>query len=229
MGTSQIEWARPVRSIGLGLGLIVTAMLCPPQALAVDSIQVVGLFPGRAVVVVDGKRRVLKPGRSSPEGVTLISADSESAVLELDGHRRTFSLGRRITTIFRPPAKGRSTQIWPNQAGMYRIVGSINGYPVNFLVDTGATLVAMSRTEAKRLGIDYLVEGTPSRSQTAAGIVDTYHVRLKKVRVGDITLRDVQASVVDGDFPREVLLGNSFLNRLDLRRQGRVLELREAR
>ena len=85
----------------------------------------------------------------------------------------------------------------------------------------------MNRNEARRLGIDYLVEGDPGRARTASGVVNTYRIRLKSVRVGDITLRDVAASVVDGDFPADVLLGNTFLNRLELRREGKILELRK--
>ena len=116
-------------------------------------------------------------------------------------------------------------QIWPDAYGMYNTIGNINSYPVTFLVDTGATLIAMNKNEARRLGLDYLVIGTPSQASTASGIVNTYHIKLEKVRVGDITLTDVDATVVDGDFPIDVLLGNSFLNRLDMRRDGKMLEL----
>jgi len=196
-------------------------------ARAVESVTVVGLFTDRAVAVIDGKRRVLSVGKTSPEGVTLVSADSESAVLEFDGHRRTFKLGRKITTVYRPPVAQPMVRILPTGNGMYRVSGSINRFPVNFLVDTGATTVAMNRNEARRLGIDYLVDGDPGRAQTASGVVKTYRVVLASVRVGDIKLRDVAASIVDGDFPRDVLLGNTFLNRLEMRRAGHVLELRK--
>ena len=118
-------------------------------------------------------------------------------------------------------------QIWPDAYGMYSIIGNINSYPVTFLVDTGATLIAMNKNEARRLGLDYLVIGTPSQASTASGVVNTYHIKLKKVRVGDITLTGVDATVIDGNFPTEVLLGNSFLNRLDMRRDGKMLELKQ--
>jgi len=206
--------------------LALALALVPAAAPGIESIQVLGLFKDRAVVTIDGKRRTLVPGEPSPEGVVLITADSESAVLEFDGHRRTFELGRRITTVYRPPEARPTLTIAPNGIGMYHVPGSINGFAVQFLVDTGATLVAINRGTARRLGIDYLVEGTPGRARTANGDVATYQVKLARVRVGGIELRDVAASVVDGDYPRDVLLGNSFLNRLEMRRRGQLLELR---
>ena len=209
------------RALAAGLVALVAA-----PAAGVESVHVLGLFADRAIVSIDGKQRMLVKGETSPEGVTLVGATSESAVLEFDGQRRTLTLGRHITTVYRGPEPGLALQIWPTSQGMYRTVGSINGYPVNFLVDTGATLIAMSRAEARRLGIDYLVVGRPERARTASGVVATYAVTLARVKVGEIELREVAASVVDGDFPTEVLLGNSFLNRLEMRREGQMLELR---
>jgi aspartyl protease family protein len=221
----QGGWATGLSALAWCCAFIASIIGTP--AKAVESIHVVGLFTNKAVVQVDGKRRVLAVGKPSPEGVVLISATSESAVLEVDGTRSTFRLGRQITTVFRAPAERPAMQIWPSARGMYSLVGSINGYPVNFLVDTGATLIAMNKNEARRLGIDYVVDGTPSRASTASGVVNTYLIRLARVKIGEIELRDVDASVVDGAFPREVLLGNSFLNRLEMRREGRMLELRK--
>lgn len=196
-------------------------------ANAVEKITVLGLFKDKAIIKVDGKQRVLNVGEPSPEGILLISANSEEAVMEVDGKTTSYGLGSHIATTFPAPTQGRAVQIWPDAYGMYNTIGNINSYPVTFLVDTGATLIAMNKNEARRLGLDYLVIGTPSQASTASGIVNTYHIKLEKVRVGDITLTDVDATVVDGDFPIDVLLGNSFLNRLDMRRDGKMLELRK--
>jgi aspartyl protease family protein len=110
---------------------------------------------------------------------------------------------------------------------MYLVVGSINGYPVDFVVDTGATLVSLSGREARRLGIDYRVVGTPGQSSTASGIDTIYLVNLDRVKVGDIELRNVRGAVHDGDFPPATLLGMSFLSRLTMRQDGQVLELKK--
>jgi aspartyl protease family protein len=178
------------------------------------------------VLDIDGVTRVLAVGATSPEGVKLLAADSREAVLEIDGETRRQSLGEHIRGGgYAPPARGASVTIAPDAAGMYQVPGSINGFQVTFIVDTGATLVSMNRRVAQRVGIDYRMDGTPSRSRTAAGVVPVWLVELDRVRVGDIEVRDVAASVHDADFPAEVLLGNSFLQRLRLERQGPLLTL----
>ena len=207
------------------LAALIMACACPGISYAIEKIVVLGLFKDKAIITIDGKQRVVRAGQTTPEGVTLVSANSEQAVMEVDGDTATYGLGSHIGSYYPKPAEGPKVQIWPDSTGMYHSVGSINGYPVSFLVDTGATLIAMNRNEARRLGIDYLVEGTAGFASTASGIVNTYQVMLGKVRLGEIELRNVEATVIDGDFPTEVLLGNSFLNRLEMTREGTMLEL----
>jgi len=203
-------------------------ILATASALAVEKIQVLGLFKDKAVVVIDGKRRVLRAGGVSPEGVVLVSSDAEGAVMEVDGERKRYTLGAHISNTFARPAQGPTTRVYRTPEGMYQTGGSINGYPVDFLVDTGATLIAMNRTQARRLGIDYEAKGEPGMSSTASGEVRTYYVTLKQVKVGAIELRDVEAAVIDKDaFPADILLGNSFLNRLHMQRSSDFLELRK--
>ncbi|NIR28826.1 MAG: TIGR02281 family clan AA aspartic protease [Gammaproteobacteria bacterium] len=198
------------------------------HAGAAEQVTVLGLFKDKAVVLVDGKRRVLGAGETSPEGITLVSADSEEAILEIDGELGNYPLGTRITTNYASHGRddaGITARIWRSPNGMYNTPGSINGYPVDFVVDTGATLIAMNKNVAKRIGIDYLVTGRPSRSETANGVVDTYIVRLDEVQIGDIALRGVWGAVLDSEHPRQVLLGMSALNRLEVRRDGNLMEL----
>lgn len=200
--------------------------LVAAETYAVEKITVVALFTGKAMVELDGKRRLLKRGQTSPEGVTLINATAKGATLEVNGERKLYPLGRQIGSKFKQAASARPVRISPSATGMYATSGTINGRSVKFLVDTGATVIAMNRNEARRLSLNFRVDGTRGQATTASGIVNTYNVRLRKVRVGQIELRDVDATVVDGDFPAEILLGNSFLNRVDMRREGRILELR---
>ena len=193
-------------------------------ATAATKITVVGLFKDTAIVMIDGTRRLLRSGDTSPEGITLISATSAQAVLEIDGEQKVYSLGGQIGGSYAKPSHAK-VRIWPTPDNMYVVLGSINGYPVDFIVDTGATLVSMSGREAKRLGIDYRVVGTPARSSTASGVVKIYLVNLNKIKVGDIELRNVRGAVHHGDFPAATLLGMSFLSRLTMRQDGQVLEL----
>ncbi|GMQ76460.1 MAG: TIGR02281 family clan AA aspartic protease [Gammaproteobacteria bacterium] len=194
--------------------------------VAVNKITVVGLFKDTAIVVIDGTRRLLRSGDVSPEGVTLISATSTEAVLEIDGEQKRYALGGQISGSYARPEQA-TVRIWPTPDRMYAVLGSINGYPVDFIVDTGATLVSLSARQARRLGIDYRVVGTPGQSSTASGIDKIYVINLDRVKVGDIELRNVQGAVHDGDFPPATLLGMSFLGRLNIRQDGQVLELRK--
>jgi aspartyl protease family protein len=194
------------------------------SALAMPDIRVVGLFKDRAVVLIDGKQRMLQVGQSSPEGVKLLAADSESALLEVDGERFRAVLDGRVSMHSRPPAN-EEVQIWRNPQGMYATTGSINGLPVSMLVDTGATQVAMNDAQARRLGIDYRVVGEPAAITTASRRERAWAVTLDTVKVGSIELRNVEGVVLEGAQPQTVLLGMSYLGRLEIHNDGRLLSL----
>ncbi len=196
------------------------------QAAAVTSLSVIGLFKDKAVVVIDGRQRVMSAGQTSPEGVKLVSADSRQAVLEVNGVRHTYTLSASGGGTAPTRGRGTAVTIAPDSQGMYEISGSINGSPVNFVVDTGSTMVTMNGNEARKLGLNYKADGKKSAFSTATGIDIIYIVNLNRVRVGGIELRDVACSVHEGDFPTSVLLGNSFLNRVALERQGQLLRLK---
>lgn len=212
----------------LRAAVIVLLILGPVggDAAAVREVVVLGLFRDRAVVELDGQQRLLSVGKPSPEGVKLISSNSREAVLEIDGKQATYVLGTRINTQFQAPPPGTTVTVAPDTSGMYRVGGSINGFQVDFIIDTGATVVSLNRNEARRMGIDYRMQGRKALSDTAAGPDQVYLVNLSRVRVGDIELADVQGAVHDGDHPTTILLGNSFLGRVDLQRQGGLLQLK---
>ena len=191
---------------------------------AVERIAVEALFTHKAMVRIDGVRRLLQTGKPSPEGVLLISADSREAVLEVDGKRQAYPLGRHVTTSFTSPQK-QSAKIWRNPFGAYTTVGTINGRTVDFLVDTGASAVALSAEDARRLGIAYKIEGERISVSTANGMASAYEVTLDRVQVGDIILAGVRGFVIEGEGTGRVLLGMSFLNRVKMEDQGAVLLL----
>jgi len=118
-------------------------------------------------------------------------------------------------------------QVWRDTAGMYTTVGSINGLPVTFLVDTGATAVAMNANQARRLGIDYRVTGRQSGVTTASGVEHAWAVTLDTVKVGDLELHNVGAVVLEGAHPATTLLGMTFLGRLEINNDGRLMTLRK--
>lgn len=209
---------------GIVCALTITALLWSSAPLAVEQISVEALFSGQAMVMVDGKRRLLKLNKASPEGLLLISANSREAVIEYEGKRQTYPLGSHVSTNFSKPEQV-SAKIWRDQSGSYTTVGTINGRTVNFLVDTGASAVAMYRSDAQRLGIQYRLEGAPMYVNTANGTAPAYEVTLDRVQVGDILLRQVRGFVIESSGSGHILLGMSFLNRVKMEDQGAVLML----
>ena len=207
--------------------LILMACLTPSITVwAVDEIAVEALFTNQAMVRIDGVRRLLKLDKPSPEGVVLISADSREAVLEVAGEQRRYALGNHVTTRFSTPEQV-SAKIWRDATGAYTTVGSINGRTVNFLVDTGASAVALDANVARRLGIPYKLEGRRIMITTANGTTPGYEVTLDQVQVGEIILNRVRGFVVEADGPGKVLLGMSFLNRVKMENQGALLILQK--
>jgi len=193
---------------------------------ALKDIHVVALFRDRAVVMIDGKRHILGTGETSPEGVRLISADSAGAVFEYRGERLERKLDGRVRAAVRQRDSGEDVLIFRDSMGMFSTVGSINGLPVSFLVDTGASTVAMNASQARRLGIDYHVDGELTLVGTASDVVQAYRVKLDVVKVGSIQLRNVVAVVIEGPRPVEALLGMTYLSRVKMINQGDRLILR---
>ena len=128
--------------------------LLPAHALEVQDVKVVGLFKDAAVLKINGKQRLLKVGKRSPEGVELLSADAAGATLLIDGQQHRLNLTRDLSGGYQARKVVRK-QIDINARGQYLTPGVINGRSVTFLVDTGATSVAMNSEMARILGIDF--------------------------------------------------------------------------
>lgn len=124
------------------------------SSLAAPQVFVVGLFPGAAVLNVDGQRKLVRVGQTGPQGVQVVSADSRKAVLRIDGVERTYELSREYNEAGYSAPQRQSFSIARGTGGHYWVAGSVNGQNMQFLVDTGATSIAMNENEARRLGID---------------------------------------------------------------------------
>ncbi len=204
--------------------LIATALLAAPFLALATDVTVVGLFPGKAVVTINrGAPRTLSVGQKTAEGVTLVSVDSKAAVIEVEGKRQTLEMGQHFESAATTGNRNAVT-LAADTRGHFVADGQVNGNPVRFLVDTGATLVAIPASEARRLGIDY-TKGTRGYSSTAGGVVPVFRVKLDSVSVGDITLLGVEGVVLEGQGMDVSLLGMSFLNRTEMRREGTTLTL----
>ena len=204
------------------LGLAI--LLCAASTALATEVNVVGLFSGKAMVSINGgKHRVMAAGEASPEGVKLISADSTAAVLEIDGKRQNVGMGKSASILSADSGGNQSALLTGDLRGHFVTTGSINGTSARMMVDTGASMVSMGKDEAKRLGISYL-NGERAAVSTANGVVPAYRVTLDTVRVGNITLNQVDGLVQESSMPF-VLLGMSFLKRLEIKQDGTNMTL----
>jgi len=179
------------------------------------------------VVIYQGERLTLSKGEVR-RGLKLLSVEGDRVSIELDGRRNVYRLGERrsMSTQFSDP-KAPEIRLQADHMGMYHTSGRINSHSVRFLVDTGATLIALNSSDARRLGIDFRREGTKIWLSTASKQEMGYRVNLDKVQVGGITLYNVAAVVMDNRaFPQKILLGMSFLSSLEMSRNGDSMLLR---
>ena len=200
---------------------LVAGLLLAGGVAAMD-VNVVGLFPNKAVVQIDGgKLQTLSIGQKSAEGVTLVSVERDSATFDVDGQRMTLGLGHARMKASSAPA---AVMVMADERGQFSANGEINGIAIRFWVDTGASLVALPAIEARRLGLDYR-KGAPIRMSTANGTASGYRVLLDTVRLGEVTVHGVEAVVMEGEGLPVALLGMSFLQRMDIKREGEIMTL----
>lgn len=214
--------ARRRAAIALLAGMAVGLGGAPRLAFAID-VNLVGLFPGKALVSVNGSvPRVMAVG-TVIDGIRLIATERDHAVFEIGGRRETIALGQ----FYAGPANAgrKSVTLTADGRGHFEVQGSINGGTINFLVDTGATLLVLSATDATRLGLPWR-QGTRQIAYTANGAVVFYRMTLDTVRVGDLVVNQVEAGVQETGMPTGLaLLGMSFLNRMEMQRNGSTMVL----
>ena len=190
---------------------------------ALPDIQVQGLMEGRAVLTIEGNMHVLKEGDSSPEGVEVVEATSDFVIIEFEGASHELGLSARAGGTYEVPSPD-AVIIPAGDNGHYFVQGLINGHPATMLVDTGASFIALNSAHAKAMNIDYK-SGQPGMVTTASGVAEMYQITLNSVTIGQISLSQINAAVIEGGFPEEILLGNSFLSRVNMRQDGQTMVL----
>jgi len=211
-------------TLRLGLPAILLSLVLGSTIAADAAVKVIALFANKALLQVGNKQKIVKKGETF-EGVLLQSASGRGAVVVIDGKPVKLGLNQSIAGNFKKRERS-SLKIYPDSIGMYFVDGSINGQKTRFLVDTGATFVTLSGNKANQLNIDFR-KGVPNTVQTAAAMVQAWVVKLDSVSVGGIRVRNVDATVIAGAQPSDVLLGNSFLEHTQMQKAGAVLELKK--
>ncbi len=203
----------------------VTALLC--TSVFDSEVELAGVLGRKAVLIVDGGApQTMGVGQQSREGVKLIDVKDAVAVVEVNGIRQRVALGAapiRLGEAVSTVGASGTLRLVPDTRGHYWAQGAINGASMRFMVDTGASFVAISAEEAKRAGIDYRA-GRHVLMNTANGQSVAWLVALDRVSIGGIVLYGVEASVHEQGLP-VALLGMSFVNRLDMRREAGDLVL----
>jgi aspartyl protease family protein len=208
---------RPHRIASTVLGLLVST-----GATALD-VNLVGLFPNKAVVQIEGRGlQTLSVGQKTRDNIILVSVGRDGATFDIQGQRVALSLGHARTRASSTAAD--SVMLPVDGHGHFVADGQVNGSPIRFGVDTGATFVTLSASEASRVGLDYR-NGQKAIMETANGDVPAYRVKLDTVRVGEIVVNNIDAVITEGNSLPVALLGMSFLNRMDIRHEGAIMTL----
>ena len=202
------------------------AFLLASGGAAAQSVALQGMLGAKALLIVDGSPpKTVAPGETF-NGVKVVSTSGDTAVVEYSGRRHTLRVGDSPASVGASgaaPGSGSRIVLNAGSGGHFVTPGQINGQQVRFVVDTGATVVALGEDEARRIGLKYK-EGRLGQASTANGVVTTWQVKLASVRVGDEEIRDVDASVLPASMPY-ILLGNAFLSRFQMKRENDVMVL----
>lgn len=210
---------RTVKTVAL-LGMMMAGVAAQAQSVALA-----GMLGSKALLVVNGTTPKTVAAGETHEGVKVISTSGDQAVVEQDGKRSTLRVGEAPVNMGASKSGGKGNRIVlvAGSGGHFMTAGQINGKAVQFMVDTGATSVAMGAQDAERTGINFRT-GQPVMMSTANGNVQGYRIKLDSVRVGDVEVFGVDAVVTPQPMPY-MLLGNSFLTRFQMLRENDQMTL----
>lgn len=204
--------------------MLVTLCLCAMGQAVAQEVGLAGVMGSKAMLMVNGGEPQAVAIGQSLDGVKVVSVNGDQVMIEIGGKKRPLRVGQHA--IGAPAADGSGRIIMTADAqGHFYTTGNINGTSVRFLVDTGATMISLGASDARRIGLDFN-RGQKGMSQTANGQTMVSKIQLDTVRIGDVTLHNVDAVVHQSDMPM-ALLGMSFLNRMEMQRDGNTMTLKK--
>jgi aspartyl protease family protein len=204
----------------IGLSLLLAC-----AAAGAAEVSLIGVIGDKAAVIVldGGEPKTVKVGQSW-RGVTVLAVEHDRATVEIEGKKRVLERGQHYRSSAATSSDRGKAILAADSRGHFLADATVNGLPVRFVVDTGATLIALPQKEAERLGINFRA-GQASQTRTANGVAQVYLVKLDAVKIGGIELHNVDATVHQGGGLDQALLGMSFLNRVLMQRDGATMTL----
>lgn len=221
-GRLLTSWGRP--HLALALAVALGSGVMPLSALA-QSVAMTGGMGSKALLVVNGGAPKALAAGDTYQGVKVLSVSADQVAVEVAGKRQIVRMGEAPVSIGGSGGGANGTQIVLSavSGGHFVTQGQVNGKSTSFMVDTGATSVAMGADEARRMGIKF-EDGAKFYGSTANGTVVGYRVSLTSVRIQDVEVFNVEAAVLPMPMPH-ILLGNSFLTRFQMKRDNDTLTL----
>lgn len=204
--------------------LLAAFALAAAGAACAQSVSLNGRMGSKALLIVDGSAPKALGAGETFQGVKLLSIQGETAVIEIGGQQQTLRIGEAPSRVGATAGSGADKIVLTaGEGGHFITDGRINGQQSRMMVDTGATIVSMSVDQATRLGIKFQ-DGRMAMASTANGQVPMWLVKLDTVRIGEMEVRNVDAAITPAQMPY-VLLGNSFLDRFQMKRENNLMVL----
>lgn len=203
--------------IAVPLGLISSGASAQDVGLA-------GVMGSKAMLMINGgEPQAVRIGEML-DGVKLLAIQGDQAIVEIAGKKRPLRVGQHAVGAGTGDGSDKIVLTADGQGHFYT-TGNINGTSVRFLVDTGATMISLGATDARRIGLDFN-RGQKGMIQTANGQAVVSKVQLDTVRIAGVTLHNVDAVIQQTEMPM-ALLGMSFLNRMEMQRDGSTMTLKK--
>lgn len=198
-------------------------LLLAAAPLAAQEVGLAGILGSKAMLIINGGSPRAATVGQTLDGVRLLAVQDEQVIVEIGGRKRALRVGQHA--VGSSGEGGGKIVLTADARGHFETVGTVNGTSVRFLVDTGATMISLGASDARRIGLDFN-SGQRGISQTANGQVQVSRVKLDTVRIGEVTLHGIEATIHQNDMPI-ALLGMSFLNRMEMLRDGPTMTLKK--
>lgn len=195
------------------------------SATNAQSVAMTGVMGSKALLIINGGAPKALSANESYQGVRVVHVEGDRASVDIQGQRQTLRVGQSPVSVGQGLSAGRKVVLRADSRGHFKANGFINNKPMQYMVDTGASVIGLGQPDAERMGINYK-KGQAVTIRTANGNAQGWHIKLDTVRVGDITVYGIDAVVSPQPMPF-VLLGNSFLAQLHMTRQGNEMALEQ--